>query len=121
MSLLWLALFLRGSSPVSVRVFAVITVFISNVSKTEDCERARAVRRRVARSRSTQRLAIASACHVAAASLGIKIRAGRGGLVRLIRQIQRSSSPERSPIGYDDWVVYPIARGWCRTFIFTST
>ena len=32
---------------------------------------------------------------------------------RLIRRVQRSSSPECFPTGYDDWVIYAIARGWC--------
>jgi hypothetical protein len=32
---------------------------------------------------------------------------------RLIRRVQRSSSPECFPTGYGDWVIYAIARGWC--------
>jgi hypothetical protein len=33
--------------------------------------------------------------------------------VRLIRQNQLGSSLDCIPTGYDDWVIYAIARGWC--------
>jgi hypothetical protein len=33
--------------------------------------------------------------------------------VQLIRQNQLGSSLDCIPTGYDDWVIYAIARGWC--------
>lgn len=44
---------------------------------------------------------------------GIRYVRAAAASVRLIRRIQRSSSAECFPTGYDDWVVYAIARGWC--------
>jgi hypothetical protein len=44
---------------------------------------------------------------------GIRYVRAAAASIRMIRHIQRSSSSEFFPTGYDDWVVYAIARGWC--------